>query len=124
MNKILLIGNLGRDPEMNYIPSGAAVTKFSIAVSGRGKDAESTWFNIVCWNKLAETAANYLKKGNKVYIEGRLEMRKYDDKNGVSRTSVEVIATDMEFLTPKSQSSSNSDNGEDSELGELEDHPF
>lgn len=123
MNKILLIGNLGGDPELSYTPSGTAVTKFSIAVSGRGKDAESMWIRVVCWQKLAETASSYLKKGNKVYIEGRLEMRKYQDKNGVDRTSVEVIATDLEFLTPKSQSNSNNDSSVE-DLGELEDHPF
>src|ERR1700682_1241560 len=107
----MLIGNLGRDPEMNYTPSGVAVTKFSLAVSrsyktstGEKRD-ETEWFNIVAWNKLAETCNTYLHKGSKVYIEGRLTQRKYTDKSGVERTALDVIANDMEMLTPKSASS-------------------
>jgi len=133
MNKIMLIGNLGRDPEMNYTPEGTAVAKFSIAVrrfkkssTGEGQD-EADWFNIVAWRDLAERSSTYLKKGQKVFIEGRLSIRKYTDKNGIERTAIEVIATDMEFLTPKDRqtSASSSDilSGDDS-LGDLEDHPF
>src|ERR1700692_3188450 len=97
LNKIMLIGNLGRDPEMNYTPSGVAVTKFSLAVSrnikaSTGEKREETeWFNIVAWRQLAETCNTYLRKGSKVYIEGRLSQRKYTDKNNVERTSLEVI---------------------------------
>jgi single-strand DNA-binding protein len=137
LNKIMLIGNLGRDPEMNYTPSGVAVTKFSLAVSrtykassGEKRD-ETEWFNIVAWNKLAETCNTYLRKGNKVYIEGRLTTRKYTDKNGVERTAIDVIANEMEMLTPKSQGSSGSSEGflgggadEIDPLGDLDDHPF
>ena len=136
LNKIMLIGNLGRDPEMNYTPSGVAVTKFSLAVSrtykassGEKRD-ETEWFNIVAWNKLAETCNSYLRKGNKVYIEGRLTTRKYTDKNGVERTAIDVIANEMEMLTPKTQSTSSSEgflaSGADDidPLGDLEDHPF
>ena len=136
LNKIMLIGNLGRDPEMNYTPNGVAVTKFSLAVSrtykassGEKRD-ETEWFNIVAWNKLAETCNSYLRKGTKAYIEGRLTTRKYTDKNGVERTSIEVIANEMEILTPKSQSSGSSEgflagNADDIDpLGDLEDHPF
>ena len=136
MNKITLIGNLGRDPEMNYTPSGVAVTKFSLAVnritkSSTGeKEKETEWFNIVAWRQLAEICNNYLHKGDKVYIEGRLQQRKYTDKNGIERWMTEVIATDMEMLSPKpAQSGSSSDflagNADDSDpLGDLEDHPF
>ncbi|MEO8956579.1 MAG: single-stranded DNA-binding protein [Ktedonobacteraceae bacterium] len=136
LNKIMLIGNLGRDPEMNYTPSGVAVTKFSLAVSrtyktsGGEKRDETEWFNVVAWNKLAETCNSYLRKGNKVYIEGRLTQRKYTDKNGVERTAVDVVANEMEMLTPKSQSSSSSEGflagspNDVDPLGDLEDHPF
>ncbi len=111
LNKIMLIGNLGRDPELNVTSDGTAVTKFSLAVSRTYKTAsgerrdETEWFNIVTWRRLAETCERYLHKGSKVYIEGRLTQRKYTDKEGAQRTSVEVIASDMEMLTPKSASS-------------------
>jgi len=111
LNKIMLIGNLGRDPELNVTSDGTAVTKFSLAVSRTYKTAsgerrdETEWFNIVTWSKLAETCERYLHKGSKVYIEGRLTQRKYTDKEGAQRTSVEVIASDMEMLTPKAASS-------------------
>jgi len=134
MNKIMLIGNLGKDPEMNYTPSGVAVTKFSLAVnrvskSSTGEKQEETeWFYIVAWQQLAERCNTYLRKGMKVYIEGRLSQRKYVDREGAQRTSVEVIVNDMEMLTPKSQQSAPTDQflGEqdDGGLGDLEDHPF
>jgi single-strand DNA-binding protein len=136
MNKIMLIGNLGRDPEMSYTPNGVAITKFSLAVrrvskSQSGERQEETdWFNIVAFRNIAETCNNYLRKGNKVYVEGRLTQRKYTDRNNVERTAIDVIINDMEMLTPKSQSqgqgsSSSSDNYlEDDSLGDLDDHPF
>jgi len=132
MNKIILIGNLGRDPEMSYTPSGTAVTKFTLAVSRRvtrtqsgERQEETDWFNIVAWQKLAETCNTYLKKGQKVYVEGRLQQRKYTDKNGAERTAVEVIINEMEMLTPKGQqTSSSSDFLSDDGLGDLDDHPF
>jgi len=111
LNKIMLIGNLGRDPELNVTQEGTPVTKFSLAVSRNTKTStgerkeETEWFNIVAWRQLAETCERYLHKGSKVYIEGRLQTRKYTDRNGVERTSIEVIASDMEMLTPKSASS-------------------
>jgi single-strand DNA-binding protein len=133
MNKIMLIGNLGRDPEMNYTPNGTAVAKFSLAVNRVTKSAtgerleETEWFNIVAWQQLAERCSTYLKKGQKIFIEGRLATRKYTDKNGIERTAIEVVASDMEFLTPKDRqggaSSSDILSGDDS-LGDLEDHPF
>ena len=134
MNKIMLIGNLGRDPEMSYTPSGIAVTKFSLAVSRVTKSAtgerqeETEWFNIVAWRQLAETCNNYLRKGTKVFIEGRLTMRKYTDRENIQRTSVEVQANEMEILTPKSQRGSQGfvgGNTDDTDaLGDLDDHPF
>ncbi len=112
LNKIMLIGNLGRDPELSVTPDGTPVTKFSLAVSrsyksrtGEQRD-ETEWFNIIAWRQLAETCEKYLHKGSKVYVEGRLSQRKYTDREGVQRTSVDVTITDMEMLTPKSASSS------------------
>ena len=111
LNKIMLIGNLGRDPELNVTSDGTPVTKFSLAVSrnyttSSGEKREETeWFNIVAWRQLAERCERYLHKGSKIYIEGSLRQRKYTDREGVQRTSVEVIANDMEMLTPKSASS-------------------
>jgi single-strand DNA-binding protein len=111
LNKIMLIGNLGRDPELNVTSDGTPVTKFSLAVSrnyttSSGEKREETeWFNIVAWRQLAERCERYLHKGSKIYIEGRLTQRKYTDREGVQRTSVEVIANEMEMLTPKSASS-------------------
>jgi len=116
MNKIILIGNLGKDPDMSYTPSGKAVTKFSLAVNRRSRDAETgerreetTWFNIVAWDRLAETCNSYLHKGSKVMIEGRMTSRKYTDKDGVERTAWEVTASDMEMLDPKGATSGPSD---------------
>jgi single-strand DNA-binding protein len=135
MNKILLIGNLGRDPEMSYTPNGVAVTKFTLAVnrftkSPTGERQEETeWFNIVAWRQLAETCNTFLRKGQKVYIEGRLTTRKYVDRSGVERLAIDVIANDMEMLTPKSaQTGSPSFVGghtsDNDDLGDLDDHPF
>ncbi|MGE5335308.1 MAG: single-stranded DNA-binding protein [Nitrososphaerota archaeon] len=110
LNKIMLIGNLGRDPELSYTPSGKAIAKFSLAVSRRRRDEsgeqreETTWFNVVAWDRLAETCNNYLQKGSKVYIEGRMTSRKYTDKDGIERTVWDVVASEMEMLTPKGAS--------------------
>jgi single-strand DNA-binding protein len=112
LNKIMLIGNLGRDPELNVTQEGTPVTKFSLAVSRNTKtstgerEKETEWFNIIAWRQLAEICERYLHKGSKVYIEGRLQTRKYTDRNGVERTAVEVIANDMQMLDSKAASSS------------------
>lgn len=104
VNKIIIVGYLGRDPEMRYTPSGSAVTSFSVAVSRRyrtqdGEDREETeWFNVSCWNKLAEIANQYLSKGRQVYIEGRLSSRMYDDRNGEKRVSLDVRASELQML--------------------------
>ena len=117
LNKIMLIGNLGRDPELSYTQNGKAIAKFSLAVSRRRRDEsgeqreETQWFNVVAWERLAETCNNYLQKGSKVYIEGRITSRKYTDKDGVERTVWEVTATDMEMLTPKGASGSGGSGG-------------
>ena len=107
-NQISLIGNLGRDPEMSYLPSGTAVTKFTLAVNRRQRNKEggerqeeTDWFHIVAWEKLAEICNNYLHKGSKVFIQGRMQSHKYTDKNGVERIVWEVIANELEMLDPK-----------------------
>ncbi len=103
LNKILLIGNLGKDPELNVTSDGTPVTKFSLAVNRKTStgEKETEWFNIVTWRQLAEICERYLHKGSKVYIEGRLTQRKYTDREGVQRTAVDVIATAMEMLDRK-----------------------
>ena len=110
LNKVMIIGNLGRDPEMRYVPSGSPVTNFTVAVSRTTKSPdgqpteETEWFNVVAWDKLAENANQYLSKGKKVYVEGRLRTRSWDDQNtGEKRYRTEVVATDIHFLDPRPQ---------------------
>ncbi|HET8629565.1 MAG TPA: single-stranded DNA-binding protein [Thermomicrobiales bacterium] len=104
LNKVQIIGNLGRDPEMRFTPSGTAVTNFTVAVNRnrRGPDGnmteETEWFRVSAWEKLAETCDKYLRKGSQVYIEGRLQSRKYTDKDGIERTAVEIVANEMIML--------------------------
>src|SRR5215469_17785687 len=111
----MLIGNLGKDPELNVTGDGTPFTRFSLAVSRNFKSntgerrEETEWFNIVAWRQLAETCNTYLRKGSKVYIEGRVTQRKYTDKNGIERTMIDVIASDMEMLTPKGTQGSSGD---------------
>ena len=101
---IILIGNLGKDPEMRYTPSGKPVTTFSVAVSRSWNSAdgerhnETEWFNVVAWGNLAEICKQYLVKGQQVYIEGRLQTRRWDDKEGLKHTSVEIVANEMMML--------------------------
>ena len=104
LNKVQIIGHLGKDPEMRYTPSGKPVTTFSVAVSRSWNSAdgerhnETEWFNVVAWGNLAEICKQYLLKGQQVYIEGRLQTRRWDDKEGVKHTSVEVVANEMIML--------------------------
>src|SRR6478672_11971355 len=104
LNKVMIIGNLGKDPEMKYTPQGTPITTFSVAVSRsrKGSDGqvidETEWFRVVAWERLAETCNEYLHKGSKIYIEGRLQTRKYTDTNNQERQIVEVIAADMLML--------------------------
>lgn len=105
MNKVILIGNLTRDPELTETPSGVPVCRFAIAVSRDYADSqgnrETDFFNITTWRGKAETCGKYLKKGNKVAVCGSLQNRSYEDKDGIKRTITDVIASDVEFLTPK-----------------------
>ncbi len=105
MNKVILIGNLTRDPELTETASGIAVCRFSIAVSrdyaGADGNRETDFFNITVWSKQAENCGKYLKKGNKVAVVARLQNRSYEDKDGVKRYVTDIIASEVEFLTPK-----------------------
>jgi single-strand DNA-binding protein len=104
LNKVMVIGHLGKDPEMRYTPSGRPVTTFTMAVSRSWNSAdgerhmETEWFNVVAWGNLAEICKQYLTKGQQVYIEGRLQTRRWDDKEGQKHTSVEIVANEMMML--------------------------
>lgn len=105
INKVILIGNLGSDPDVRYTPSGSAVANLSIATSESWKDKNTgekqdrtEWHRVVLFNRLGEIAGEYLKKGAKVYIEGRLQTRKWQDKGGQDRYTTEIIATDLQML--------------------------
>jgi single-strand DNA-binding protein len=104
LNKCMIIGNLGRDPEMRYTPSGQAVTQFTVAVNRNYKDAqgerqeETEWFRVVAWGQQAEFAAEYLRKGNKVYVEGRLQTRQWEGQDGQKRYTTELVANTIQTL--------------------------
>jgi len=104
VNKVILIGNLGKDPELRYTPGGAAVVNFPIATNERWKDKSgqpqerTEWHNIVLWGRLAEIANDYLKKGSAVYIEGRLQTRSWEDRDGNKRYTTEVVGRQMQLL--------------------------
>jgi single-strand DNA-binding protein len=108
LNKVMLIGNLGRDPEMRYTPSGKPVTSFSLAssrtwVSSDGERREETeWFNVVAWGNLAEICNQHLSRGQQVYIEGRLQTRSWEDENGQRHFRTEVVANEMIILGSRS----------------------
>ena len=108
LNKVILIGRLGRDPETRYMPNGDAVCNFSVATSESWKDQSgqkkerTEWHNITLYRKLAEIAAQYLKKGSLVYLEGKIQSRKYTGKDGIERTAFEIIASEMKMLDSKS----------------------
>ncbi len=103
-NKVIIVGNLGRDPELRYTPQGTPVCTFSIATNERRKSAAgeqqdiTTWFKVTVWGKQAETVSQYLTKGRSVYVEGRLHVEEWTDKEGKTRNTLEVNATDVHFL--------------------------
>jgi single-strand DNA-binding protein len=107
INKAMLIGNLGADPEVRYTQNGTAVASFNVATTERwkGQDGQmqeqTEWHRIVAWAKLAEICGEYLHKGSKVYIEGKIQTRKWQDKDGADRYTTEIVARDMKMLTPK-----------------------
>ena len=104
LNKVMIIGHLGRDPEMRYTPSGRPVTTFSVATTrswntAEGERREETeWFNVVAWGSLAEICNQHLRKGQQVYIEGRLQTKDWEDRDGNKRKTTEIVATSMQML--------------------------
>ena len=146
LNKCMIIGNLGRDPEMRYTPSGQAVTQFTVAVNRNFKGAngdwqeETEWFRVVAWGPLAERTAGYLRKGRKVYVEGRLQTRQWEDREGQKRYTTELVAQtvtpldarpreDMEGAEPaasrpgRGESAPAGETGDDT-YADLDDLPF
>lgn len=116
INKVILIGNLGKDPEVRYMPSGGAVTNITLATSETWKDKTSgdskeqtEWHRVVFFNRLAEIAGEYLKKGSKVYIEGKLRTRKWQDKDGQDKYMTEIVADEMQMLDSRGGASSSLD---------------
>ena len=129
--QVTLIGNLGRDPEMNYTPDGTAVTKFSLAVtrkSGKDKDGnnkeETTWYNCTAWRNLAEVVNNYASKGRQVFVQGDLVPRSYTTKDGRSGFSLDVIVQTFQLLGKKPDTGRQDEQDAADPLGDLEDHPF
>lgn len=112
VNKVILLGNVGKDPDVRYLDTGIAVASFSLATTERGYTLQNgtqvpertEWHNIVLWRGLAEIAEKYVKKGDKLYIEGKIKSRSYDDQQGVKRYITEIFADQMEMLSPRSNS--------------------
>jgi len=111
INKVILIGRLGSDPEVRYTPSGVAVANFNIATSEEWKDKDSgekkertEWHRIVVWRRLGEICGEYLSKGRQVYVEGRLQTRDWEDRDGNKRYTTEIVATDVQFLGARDSS--------------------
>jgi len=118
INKVILIGNLGKDPEVKYTPSGTPVAKFSLATNERYKDKSgewqerTEWHNIVAWQKLAEIVGEYVKKGSKLYIEGRLTTSSWEDKqSGEKKYRTEIVAQDIVLLSGRGEGSGDSESG-------------
>ncbi len=127
LNKVMIIGRLGRDPEMRYTPSGRPVTTFSVATSRSWntsdgeRHTETEWFNVVAWGSLAEICKQYLTKGQQVYVEGRLQTRHWDDQEGNKHVSTEIVANEMIILGERRETS---DLAPEIEAGEEDEFPF
>ena len=124
VNKVILVGNLGKDPELRYTPSGAAVATFSIATTERYKDRDGNrqekteWHNIVVWRQLAEICGKYLHKGKQIYIEGKIQTRSYDDRDGNKKYITEIVADQMHMLGSKSDDQAGSYGGQQNKPSE------
>lgn len=109
VNKAIIVGNLGRDPEVKYTPSGTAVTNFSVATTDRWRDKDGNnqerteWHRIVAFDKLAEVCGEYLAKGRAVYVEGNIRTRSWDDREGNKRYTTEIVARTVQFLSPRGE---------------------
>ncbi len=129
LNKVMIIGNLGRDPEMRYTPSGVPTTSFSVAASRSwttqegDRREETEWFNVVTWRRLAEMCSQYLQKGRKVYVEGRLQTRSWENQEGQKRYRTEVQAFEVQFLDPRGAGASDGAPPDDGDVGP-DDIPF
>lgn len=139
MNKIMLIGNVGKDPEVKYVEQGVAVARLSLATTERGYALpngtqvpdRTDWHNVILWRRLAEVVEKYVHKGDKLYIEGRVRYTTYDDKRGVRHNMTEIWADNMEMLSPKAQTNTPQSNipaapiqPEESEISDDEKLPF
>ena len=128
VNKVILVGNLGKDPEVRYLDNGVAVANFSLATTESYKNKEgervsqTEWHNIVLWRGLAEVAEKWLKKGSSVYVEGKIRTRKWEDKEGVTRYSTEILGDNMTMLGGKPASEDSTEH--DSQLPKKDDLPF
>jgi single-strand DNA-binding protein len=117
VNKVILVGNLGKDPEVRHLEGGATVANFSLATTEAYKDKsgnrveQTEWHNIVVWRGLAEVAEKYLKKGTTIYLEGRIRTRSWDDKEGVKRYTTEIVADTFTILSKKENSSAQEEQG-------------
>ena len=127
MNKVFLIGNLTRDPELTETSGGIKICRFSIAVnrnySGADGEKKTDFFNCVAWRGLGETVSNYTRKGNKVAVSGSIELRNYEDSEGIKRTAIDVVAQDVEFLTPRQSDDFGDDVGHDTPRGQSRRQP-
>jgi single-strand DNA-binding protein len=135
LNKVMIIGRLGRDPEMRYTPSGRPITTFSVATSRKWntsegeKRSDTEWFNVVAWGSLAEICNQYLSKGQQVYIEGRLQTRKWEDDDGNKRSNIEIVAKEMIMLGDRKKKTDSDDSEKEGKLPtenveEDDDFPF
>ena len=119
VNKVILVGNLGRDPELRYIPSGQAVANFTLATNEKWRDKEGNnqerteWHRIVVWGKSAENCAQFLQKGRSVYVEGKLQTQEWEDKDGNKRKTTEIVAQTVQFLGGRGGSGSSGGSAED-----------
>jgi len=132
VNKVILLGNLGKDPEVRYLDNGVVVANFSLATTENYKNklgervSQTEWHNIVVWRGLAEVAEKYLKKGSSVYIEGKIKTRKWEDKDGNTRYNTEILADNMTMLGSKQshENSQSSASGSVSSIDKSDDLPF
>lgn len=126
LNKVFIIGRLVRDPELKYTQSGTAVANFSVANGRKFQDKEETsFFSVIAWSKLADLVCQYCKKGSQIGIEGRLQQRSWEDKEGKKRSTVEIVADNVQFLgKPSGQSENINDEQGVSDLDKFDDIPF
>jgi len=129
LNRVEIIGHLGKDPEMSFTPNGSPVTKFSVAVGRKyttqdgEKKEETEWFNVVCWNKLAELANQYLAKGRMVYVSGRQHTSTWESQDGVKHYRTELVAFEMQFLSPRQDGQAPVGEGNDLDADDISNVP-